>query len=46
MRADAAYASRRNRAHLRQREIHCTIADEAHRARIRKTRGSRGGRPS
>ncbi|WP_308307657.1 transposase [Streptomyces sp. ISL-10] len=45
MRADKAYASRKNRAHLRRRGILCTIPDKADQARNRKKRGSRGGRP-
>ncbi|WP_420710979.1 IS5 family transposase [Streptomyces sp. NRRL S-118] len=45
MRADKAYASRRNRAYLRRRGIRCTIPDKADQARNRKKRGSRGGRP-
>ncbi|WP_258564587.1 transposase [Streptomyces himalayensis] len=38
VRADRAYASRKNRACLRRRGIHCTIPAKA-------DRGSRGGRP-
>ncbi|MFE4654133.1 transposase [Streptomyces sp. NPDC056707] len=45
VRADRAYASRKNRAHLRRRGIRCTIPDKADLARNRKKRGSRGGRP-
>lgn len=45
MRADKAYASRKNRAYLRRRGIRCTIPDKADQARNRKNRGSRGGRP-
>ncbi|WP_443043178.1 IS5 family transposase [Streptomyces sp. HM190] len=45
VRADKAYASRKNRAYLRQRRIRCTIPDKADQARNRKKRGSRGGRP-
>ncbi|MEV5204002.1 transposase [Streptomyces sp. NPDC053720] len=44
-RADKAYASRKNRAHLRRREIRCTIPDRSDRARNRRWLGSRGGRP-
>ncbi|MER6255645.1 IS5 family transposase [Streptomyces sp. NPDC001584] len=45
VRADKAYASRKNRAYLRRRGIGCTIPDKADQARNRKKRGSRGGRP-
>jgi transposase len=45
VRADKAYASRKNRAYLRRRGILCTIPDKADQARNRKRRGSRGGRP-
>ncbi|MGW6546093.1 transposase [Streptomyces massasporeus] len=45
VRADKAYASRRNRAYLRRRGIRCTIPDKADQARNRLKRGSRGGRP-
>ncbi|MFJ3697301.1 IS5 family transposase [Streptomyces sp. NPDC090052] len=45
VRADKAYASRRNRAYLRRRGIRCTIPDKADQARNRKKLGSRGGRP-
>ncbi|MFH9740189.1 IS5 family transposase [Streptomyces roseolus] len=45
VRADKAYASRKNRAHLRRRGIHCTIPDKADQARNRLKLGSRGGRP-
>lgn len=45
VRADRAYASRKNRAYLRRRGIRCTIPDKADQARNRKKRGSRGGRP-
>ncbi|MGW4725452.1 IS5 family transposase [Streptomyces sp. NPDC004291] len=45
VRADKAYASRRNRAYLRRRGIRCTIADKADQARNRRKSGSRGGRP-
>ncbi|HEY9330665.1 MAG TPA: transposase [Streptomyces sp.] len=45
VRADKAYASRRNRAYLRRRGIRCTILDKVSQGRHRKQRGSRGGRP-
>ncbi|WP_420538133.1 transposase [Nonomuraea pusilla] len=45
VRADKAYASRKNRAYLRRRGIRCTIPDEADQARNCKQRGSQGGRP-
>ena len=45
VRADKAYASRKNRAYLRRRGIRCTIPDKADQTRNRKKRGSRGGRP-
>ncbi|MFI5715994.1 transposase [Nocardia sp. NPDC051750] len=45
VRADKAYASRKNRAYLRRRGIRCTIPDKADQARNRKKRGFRGGRP-
>ncbi|MET9209083.1 IS5 family transposase [Streptomyces bacillaris] len=45
VRADKAYASRRNRADLRRRRIRCTIPDKADQARNRQKRDSRGGRP-
>jgi hypothetical protein len=45
VRADKAYASRKNRACLRRRGIRCTIPDKADQARNRKKLGSRGGRP-
>ncbi|WP_436841247.1 transposase [Streptomyces niveus] len=45
VRADKAYASRRNRAYLRRRGIRCTIPDMASQAHNRKKLGSRGGRP-
>lgn len=45
VRADKAYASRRNRAYLRRRGIRCTIPDKADQARNRRKRGSLGGRP-
>lgn len=45
VRADKAYASRKNRAYLRRRGIRCTIPDKADHACNRKKLGSRGGRP-
>ncbi|MFF6895967.1 IS5 family transposase [Streptomyces microflavus] len=45
VRADKAYASRRNRAHLRRRGIRCTIPDKADQARNRRRLGSPGGQP-
>ncbi|MGP4085545.1 IS5 family transposase [Streptomyces sp. KR55] len=45
VRADKAYASRKNRAYLRRRGIRCTIPDKADQARNRKKLGSHGGRP-
>ncbi|MEU9858942.1 IS5 family transposase [Streptomyces sp. NPDC047974] len=45
VRADKAYASRRNRAYLRRRGIRCTIPDKADQERNRQKLGSRGGRP-
>ncbi|MFS4108219.1 transposase [Streptomyces sp. PD-S100-1] len=50
MRADKAYASRKNRAYLRRRGIRRTIPDKADpdkadQARNRRKLGSRGGRP-
>ncbi|MFJ8828234.1 transposase [Streptomyces sp. NPDC102467] len=45
VRADKAYASRKNRAYLRHRGIRCTIPDKADQARNRRKLGSRGGRP-
>ncbi|MEU0405310.1 IS5 family transposase [Streptomyces sp. NPDC006197] len=45
VRADKAYASRKNRACLRRRGIRCTIPDKADHARNRQKLGSRGGRP-
>ncbi|MFD6974569.1 IS5 family transposase [Streptomyces sp. NPDC059949] len=45
VRADKAYASRKNRSYLRCRGIRCTIPDKVDQARHRKQRGSRGGRP-
>ncbi|MFF4505174.1 transposase [Streptomyces sp. NPDC001401] len=46
VRADKAYASRKNRAYLRRRGIRCTIPDKADQARNRRKLGSRGGRPT
>ncbi|MGX1757119.1 transposase [Streptomyces lydicus] len=45
VRADKAYASRKNRACLRRRGIRCTIPDKADQARSRQQLGSRGGLP-
>ncbi|MEE1809056.1 IS5 family transposase [Streptomyces sp. BE133] len=45
VRADKAYASRKNRSYLRRRGIRCTIPDKADHVRNRKKLGSRGGRP-
>ncbi|MFJ1958779.1 IS5 family transposase [Streptomyces microflavus] len=45
VRADKAYASRKNRAYLRRRGIRCTIPDKADQALNRRKLGSRGGRP-
>ncbi|MFJ2027469.1 IS5 family transposase [Streptomyces sp. NPDC087897] len=45
VRADKAYASRKNRAYPRRRGIRCTIPDKADQARNRQKLGSRGGRP-
>lgn len=45
VRADKAYASRKNRTYLRKRGIRCTIPDRADQVLHRKKRGSRGGRP-
>ncbi|MFE4958755.1 IS5 family transposase [Streptomyces sp. NPDC056653] len=45
VRADKAYASRRNRTYLRRRGIRCTIPDKADHVRNRKKLGTRGGRP-
>ncbi|MFE2186785.1 IS5 family transposase [Streptomyces sp. NPDC059455] len=45
VRADKAYASRKNRAYLRRRGIRRTIPAKDDQARNRKNRGSRGGRP-
>ncbi|WP_433473813.1 transposase [Spirillospora sp. CA-142024] len=46
VRADKAYASRKNRAYLRRRGIRCTVPDKADQACNRKTRGLLGGRPA
>ncbi|MFE9500342.1 IS5 family transposase [Streptomyces collinus] len=45
VRADKAYASRKNRAYLRGRGIRCTIPDKADHVRNRQKLGSHGGRP-
>jgi hypothetical protein len=45
VRADKAYAFRKNRSYLRRRGIRCTIPDKADQVRNRKKRGSSGGRP-
>ncbi|WP_326692674.1 transposase [Streptomyces sp. NBC_01795] len=45
VRADKAYASRKNRAYLRRRGIRCTIPDKADQAWNREKRGFSGGRP-
>lgn len=45
VRADKAYASRRNRAYLRRRGIRRTIPDKVDQARDRQKLGARGGRP-
>ncbi|MFB7609892.1 hypothetical protein ACFC0T_25590 [Streptomyces gardneri] len=45
VRADKAYASRKNRTYLRRRGIRCTIPDKAVQARNRRKLGPRGGRP-
>ncbi|MFI8305061.1 transposase [Streptomyces sp. NPDC085927] len=45
VRADKAYASRKNLAYLRRRGIRCTIPDKADHVRNRRKLGSRGGRP-
>lgn len=42
---DKAYASRRNRAHLRKRGIKAVIPEKRDQAANRKQKGSRGGRP-
>ncbi|MFJ2095014.1 IS5 family transposase [Streptomyces sp. NPDC087901] len=45
VRADKAYASRKNRTYLRKRSLRCTIPDKTDQALHRRKRGSRGGRP-
>ncbi|MGS2591061.1 IS5 family transposase [Streptomyces hebeiensis] len=45
VRADKAYGSRANRAHLRKRGIRCTIPEKRDQTANRKKRDSRGGRP-
>ncbi|WP_174550531.1 IS5 family transposase [Nocardia shimofusensis] len=45
VRADKAYSSRANRAHLRQRGIKTTIPVKTDQAAHRKNKGSAGGRP-
>jgi transposase len=45
VRADKAYASRKNRAYLSRRGIRITIPDKTDQARNRQNLGSRGGRP-
>jgi transposase len=45
VRADKAYSSRANRAHLRERGIKATIPIKADQAANRKKKGSAGGRP-
>lgn len=45
VRADKAYASRKNRAYLRRRGIRCTIPEKADQVRNRRKLGSHGGRP-
>ncbi|MET9411819.1 transposase [Streptomyces sp. NPDC002935] len=45
VRADKAYASRKNCADLRRRGIRCSIPDKADQAANRRKRGSHGGRP-
>ncbi|WP_433227090.1 transposase [Microtetraspora malaysiensis] len=44
VRADEAYASRKNRAYLRKRGVRCIIPDKADHVRNRKRFGSRSGR--
>jgi len=46
VRADKAYASRKNRAYLRRHGIRRTVPDKADHARNRKKLGSRSGCPS
>ncbi|GAA4988751.1 hypothetical protein GCM10025734_14640 [Kitasatospora paranensis] len=45
VRADRAYASRKNHDYLRRRGIRCTVPDKADQARNRRKPGSRGDRP-
>jgi hypothetical protein len=45
VRADKAYGSRANRAHLRRRGVPCTIPEKSDHVRNRKKLGSRGVRP-
>uniref|UniRef100_A0AAU3H6B5 Transposase n=1 Tax=Streptomyces sp. NBC_01401 TaxID=2903854 RepID=A0AAU3H6B5_9ACTN len=45
VRADEAYASRKNRTYLRRTGIRCTIPDKTDQARNRQKLGSRGSRP-
>ncbi|MCA1218135.1 transposase [Streptomyces sp. 8L] len=45
VRADKAYASRKNRAYLRRRKVRRTIPDKADQARNRQKPAFRGGRP-
>ncbi|TDT42676.1 DDE family transposase [Streptomyces sp. BK208] len=45
VRADKAYASRKNRAYLRRRGIRCTIPLKTDQVSHRRKPGSRGGRP-
>ncbi len=45
VRADKAYASRKNRAYLRKRGIHYTSPDKADHIRHRKKLAAHGGRP-
>lgn len=42
---DRAYSSRRNRNHLRRRQVKHTIPEPANQQANRRRRGSRGGRP-
>ncbi|MET7687785.1 transposase [Streptomyces sp. NPDC005483] len=45
VRADEAYGSRANRAHLRRRGIRCTVPEKTDQVRNRRQLSSRGGRP-
>lgn len=45
VRADKAYASRKNHAYLRRHGIRCTIPDKVDQSRNRRKLGSLGGRP-